>query len=53
MRIIILAITMLFFNGCWLMPYQENFSCNADLEAGRCGMIRDNYNLKSEQKKFK
>lgn len=41
------------FTGC-LMPYQENFSCQADLNAGRCGMVRDNYKFgnENEQKDF-
>lgn len=41
------------FSGC-LMPYQENFSCQADLNAGRCGMVRDNYKFgnENEQKDF-
>jgi hypothetical protein len=51
MKIFTLIITMLIFNGCWLMPYKENFSCNSDLDAGRCGMVRDNYNLEAGQNK--
>lgn len=42
------------FAGCFMMPYQENFSCQADLGAGSCGMVRDNYQFGNtkEQKDF-
>lgn len=40
---ILALILVSFFSGCGLMPYQENFSCQADLGAGSCGMVRDNY----------
>lgn len=51
MRTILLAVLItLSFSGCWLMPYQENFSCNNDIYNGRCGMVRDNYNYETDTK---
>ncbi|MDX9743236.1 MAG: hypothetical protein RBT59_05405 [Arcobacteraceae bacterium] len=51
MRTILLgALVTLSFSGCWLMPYQENFSCNNDIYNGRCGMVRDNYNYETDTK---
>jgi len=51
MRTVLLAVLIaLSFSGCWLMPYQENFSCNNDIYNGRCGMVRDNYNYETDTK---
>ncbi|MCK9473673.1 lipoprotein [Sulfurimonas sp.] len=43
-KIIFLISTVLVFTGCSFMPYKENFSCSGDVNAGSCGMVRDNYN---------
>lgn len=48
-NILLMSVVAFSFSGCWLMPYQENFSCNSDLYNGSCGMVRDNYNYKENQ----
>jgi len=42
--LILIMLAVFLFNGCSIMPYQENFSCSEDVNAGSCKMVRDNYN---------
>ncbi len=51
-QFILIIVAMFFLSGCWLMPYKNDFSCNADIGAGKCGMIRDNYESKDNNTKF-
>lgn len=48
-HIIYVFMIALIFSGCWMMPYKNDFSCNGDIGAGTCGMVRDNYNYEANK----